>query len=191
MSQIKIKANRSKIKTIKTNYFFSRGFSLIEMIVVISILGVVMVIASSFLLISLMASSKAEITKEVRQNGNQALSVIEGMVLNSLDVGCTYPLSPDTYRGIRVEDINNKLSVVEFDIVNNKIASTSATQIYSLTSTNVSVTGGFFTCDKNPGQPTTVVVNFLVGIGSPSSRPSEKASLKFQTQIVTRNISNF
>jgi len=180
MSRTKVKSQKSKVKN------WENGFSLIEMIVVISILGVVMVIASSFLLVSLMASSKAEITKEVRQSGNQALSVIEGMILNSLDVGCTIGTTGGS--GIWVKGIDNNLSTVVFDETYHTIASISANKTYSLTSTNVSVTNGSFTCGiKNPGQPTKIGVSFSVGIGGVSSRPSEKAALDFQTEVVTRN----
>ena len=163
------------------------GFSLIEMIIVVSILGLIAVISSGFLLVSLMASNKAEATKEVRQNGNYALSVIEGLILNSTSVGCTGVSNEEIW----TKDLENNLATVIFDSASKRIASFSgslgvATSTY-LTGSNVTVSDCIFTCVQDPGRPAKVVINFAVSKGGSGARPSEKASLQFQTTVVTKN----
>ncbi len=155
------------------------GFTLIEMIVVVSILGLIAVITSGFLLVSLTATSKAEVVKEVRQNGNYALSVMEGMILNSRGVGCS---SPDR---ISVTDANGNLTT--FRCQDNKISSVSAQTVY-LTSPNVTVSNCQFTCGDNPGLPIKVHLKFTVQKGGGDARPAEKASLDFETEVMPRNI---
>jgi prepilin-type N-terminal cleavage/methylation domain-containing protein len=162
----------------------SAGFTMIEMIVVVSILGLVAVMTSGFLLVSLTAAGKAEVTKEVRQNGNYALSVMEGIILNSRGVGCT---SPNT---VNVTDADGNLTT--FLCQDNKISSISAVtgEIVNLTAPipNLIVSGCDFSCPETPGRPTKVHLRFIIGRGDPSSRPGEKASLEFQTEIVPRNL---
>lgn len=154
------------------------GFTLIEMMVVVSILGLVVVITSGFLLVSLTAAGKAEVVKEVRQNGNYALSVMEGMILNSRGVGCSGP-------EVNVTDADGNLTT--FLCKDNKISSVSAATV-DLTSSSVTVFGCDFSCENNPGLPTKVHLEFTVQKGGVSSRPSEKASLEFKTDVMPRNL---
>ncbi len=165
----------------------SRGFSLIEMMIVISIMGVVAVIASGFLLVSLTASHKAEITKEVRQNGNYALSVMEGMILNSLSVGCTDP-SP-TVKALNVRNIDEGVTSFLCDEEAGRISSVSAGIGGSvfLTGTNVKVQDCAFNCVKELGRPAVIEINFNVSQIAENARASEKATLDFQTKVITRN----
>lgn len=171
---------------IKVKKLKNCGFSLIEMIIVVSILGLIAVISSGFLLVSLMASNKAESTKEVRQNGNYALSVIEGLILNSSSVGCTGGSNE-----IWIKDLRDNLATVIYDSASKRIASFSGslgvgTSTY-LTGSNVTVSDCVFTCTQDLGRPTKVVINFSVSKGGSEARPSEKASLQFQTTVVTKN----
>ncbi len=151
------------------------GFSLIEIIVVISIMGLIAVIASGFLLVSMAASQKAQITKEVRQNGNYALSVMEGMVLNSLFVGCSSP------NIIRTEDDQREPTV--FLCSQGKISSNSA----NLTNDRILISDCDFSCESPSGRPTKVKIKFTASQSGVGLRASEKASLIFKTEVVTKN----
>jgi prepilin-type N-terminal cleavage/methylation domain-containing protein len=163
----------SLTKLLKEN----KGYSLMEMIVVISLLGVVGVIVSGFLITTMKANSKAEITKEVRQNGDYVLSVMQGAILNSLSVGCTPP------NIIRVIDANNQPIV--FKCAADGISSNSA----KLTGTNVAVKNCDFSCPLSPGKPTKVIINFSIGNKGVDAnlRPEEKTTVNFKSEVITRN----
>ncbi|HUV72185.1 MAG TPA: type II secretion system protein [Clostridia bacterium] len=153
------------------------GFSLIEMIVVITILGLVAVIASGFLLTTMMAGSKAEATKEVRQNGDYAISVMETLILSSRSVGCTAGQS-----GINVTDLEGNMTT--FLCQGTKITSNSA----SLTGSNVAVSNCQFTCETDLGIPTAVGIGFSVSQAGTNLRAAEKATMSFSTKVITKNV---
>lgn len=148
-----------------------------EMIVVISLLGIVGVIVSGFLIATMKANSKAEITKEVRQNGDYALSVMQGMILNSLSVSCPNPTT------IRVTDLGNQLTDFVCNTTEGKISSNSA----RLTGTNILVKSCNFSCSLSPGKPTRVTIDFIIGNKGTGLRPEEKSSVNFKSEVMTRN----
>lgn len=151
-----------------------------EMIVVVSLLGVVGVIVSGFLIATMKANSKAEITKEVRQNGDYVLSVMQGIIINSLSVGCTSP------NFINVIDINNQLTVFNCSTTGTGIISSNSAR---LTGTNVAVKGCNFSCVSSPGKPTKVIIDFSIGNKGTDAnlRPEEKSTVNFKSEVVTRN----
>jgi len=61
----------------------SKGFSLIEILTVMAILSLIGVVASSMFFTILKGSTKTQITTEIKQNGNYALSVMERMIRNA------------------------------------------------------------------------------------------------------------
>jgi len=189
-----LKSQNSKLKTAWELGSFSTiangaGFTFIEMIVAISILGIVALIGTGFLLTSLSSSGKAEINKEVRQNGNFALSIMEGLIISAENISCP------TADEIDVIDINGQLTkFICYDSAPDyKISSVSSTfsppttTTYILTADNVAVTDCNFTCTTIVGNPTTVGIGFTVSQVGSSGRPSEKSSVSFQTQVSTRN----
>lgn len=157
-----------------------KGFTLIEMVIVVSLMGLVAIIATGFLLTSLSGSGKAEVSKEVRQNGNYALSVIENMVRDCLAFKTACP-NPDVNS---LTIINQDGGTTVFSCSQNQIASGSA----FLTSGSVSVSDCDFDCTQSPGLPPVVTVKFKVAQKSVVTlRPSEKAVLDFETVVVVRN----
>jgi len=162
------------------------GFTMIEMIVVVSILGLVAVMTSGFLLVSLTAAGKAEVVKEVRQNGNYALSVMEGMILNSRGIGCT---SGQNTQAVEVTDANGIITsfICDENEDKKKISSVSG-QTIDLTSSSVVVSNCHFDCEGTSGLPVKVHLEFTVQKGGEDARPSEKASLLFKTDVMPRNL---
>jgi len=157
------------------------GFTLIEVLVVSSLLVVVVVIATGFLFASLSSSGKAEVTKEVRQNGSYALSVIESLILSSRSVNC-----PAEGGGKEIEVTNNEGFVAIFlcDEDSGKISSNGA----NLTGSSVFVSNCLFVCEKEEGKPTRVNLGFDVRQkSSVTLRPAEKANMSFSSSVVTKN----
>lgn len=157
-----------------------KGFTLIEMVIVVSLMGIVAIIATGFLLTTLSGSGKAEVSKEVRQNGNYALSVIENMVRDCLIFKTACP-NPEVNS---LTIVNPDGGTTVFSCTQNQIASGSA----FLTSDNVLVSGCEFSCTQSQGLPPVVTIKFKVAQKSTVTlRPSEKAGLDFETVVVVRN----
>lgn len=154
------------------------GYSLIEVLISLTILSITVIIGFGFLFASLSGSNKAEVTKLVRQNGNYALSTMESMIRTAKSVkGCE----------------NNQLDIVAQDgystffyLNNNKIASGSATTY--LTSNSVSVNTFLVSCQTDPGKPASVGISFTIQESGPAGlRASEKSQMNFSTTVIVRN----
>jgi len=62
------------------------GFSLVETLVVVSIFILLSLSLFSYLLTTIIGTTRAAITNEIRQNGNYAMSVIESLILPAIEV---------------------------------------------------------------------------------------------------------
>jgi len=157
-----------------------KGFTLIEMLIFITILVVILSISFSFLLVTLRGSSKAEALKKVKQNGDFALSTMERYILSAKKV--ENPVPEDT-RSILVTMLDG--SQVTFSCGGDRISSGSS----FLTDEEVIVSDCVFEIDNidNPGQPAVVNIDFTVDYGQPGFLTSEKASLDFSSSFVVRN----
>ncbi|MBI3379591.1 type II secretion system protein, partial [Candidatus Gottesmanbacteria bacterium] len=63
-----------------------RGFTLVELLVIVALVGMIGVITSQVFIIGFRSAGKGEIVKEVKQNGDYAMSVMETMVRNAADI---------------------------------------------------------------------------------------------------------
>lgn len=156
------------------------------MLVAISVLGFVAVAGSNLFFGTLFGSSKSEIIKEVKQNGEYAMNTIEGMIKNSLSV---------------VDCSSNSLTIVNqdgqqtlFRLLNDpagipRIASNSS----YLTGAKVKVSAFGIECtDLQPGRPVKVkisykVENYLGDQEATTVRPEKKGSLSFSSVVSSRN----
>lgn len=155
-----------------------------ETIITVSIISIIALIATSFLMTFLSGSGKAEVSMQVRQNGNWALSVMEGMILNSRSAVCS-----EDGKSFTVTDLNEAVTTFSCQDTGDetKIASVSATSV-DLTGSNVEISGCQFTCEEVAGKPTKVKIEFTVRQkGAENKRPGEKSSLQFTTEVVLRN----
>ncbi len=64
------------------------GFTLIEILVSVTILSIVMTIISSILFLSLRSNSKTRSLKEIKQSGDATVSIIKEFVRGSESVSC-------------------------------------------------------------------------------------------------------
>lgn len=153
----------------------NRGFTIIELLVMISAFAIVSVVTVAFLSMTLFSSSKTIAIKEVRQNGNYAMSVIERLVLSAKSVTCL------TTESIGITTLDDQSTTIGCSA--GKIASGSA----YLTNSKVTVANCVFSCKLNQGAPNMVGVGFTVSIGGASSPTHEKSSMSFQNNFIVRN----
>ncbi len=162
-----------------------RGFTLIEILVVFSILAVISVVASNMFFAILRGTTKTKTMQLVKQNGDYAISLMVRMIRNARSVG--------TYTASSIPIINPDGKTTTFSCGdvdgdgNNEIASNSA----SLISAEVKVVNCnnlFTVTDGEPGiRPDIVSIDFDLSQASVTTRQEEQALVKFKTTVSLRN----
>ena len=167
-----------------------RGFTLIETVIVVSVLAIIMVSVTSILFNSMLAGKKADAGDVLEQNGNMVLQAIRNLFLNSdgnnvscgtIGVGSTAIIFTNKHDG----------STTAFDCFENvKIASESAnsTNLFREQKLVVSGCDNFVTCDTFPssgGRVSVADFSFVLTVGG-TDNPAEYASRRFETKVVVR-----
>lgn len=164
------------------------GFTLVEMLVVVSSLALLTLVGSNLFFASLFGSGKSEIIKEVRQNGEYALKMMEETIKNSYGISnCTE--NPAT---IEVKDKNNNRITYKFDSSVSRVASISSVSPlspYYLTSGKVKVENFTVDCpaDFNENLPSKISFSFKVTVGETGFTPERRASMTFSATVTSRN----
>ena len=165
------------------------GFTLMEIIVVIALLGVVGMMAVNIFFTSLRGSTKAETLKEIKQNGDFAISTMERMIRNAQEVTSTCSGSSSS---ITIRNPDNWRTTFS---CGNQIASISADLVPPvttyLTSSKVYISDCYFICDDGGLTPDKVTIHFALcetGAATPRPvRPEERASVTFETTVSLRD----
>lgn len=189
-------AHNSKVKIRKIlkpntyNLYLTFGFTLVELLVVVTLVAIIGLITTQIFIIGFTARSKTEILKEVKQTGDYSLSVIESMTRNAVDIaGALCNTNSDSLTIVNPDGLSTT-----FDCSGTQIASISGlpdptpTVSLSLTSSNVKVTSCNFriVCPTPPLSPKYVFVNFTVSQTGSSLPPERRASVDYQTTISLR-----
>ncbi len=160
------------------------GFTLLETLVVISIISVIAVFGVGVLSTVLNGSSKTAIISEIKQNGNYVMENMSRYIRNATSIttcsGNTLSLAQPDY------------SVVTFSLLasdasnNNRIASNSATLTNGDKKNGGNVTNLSVTCDQTLSPP-TVTIDFTLtqGLGV-SSGVQNQATETFHTSVSLR-----
>ena len=159
------------------------GFTLIELIVVIGLLGLLSVAISGIMLTSLVSSSNVRSATKVKQAGNYVLGQVQNLVRNAKSVViCNSAGSPPLITLINPDGGTTTLAS-ESDGTNTRIASNSG--IY-LTPPNLAVTNYSLSCAPSDTDPT--LVNFAFDLhDTQSSRAATSPTLHFETSVNLRN----
>ena len=156
-----------------------KGFTLIELMVVMVIFAVFSVTLMGMLLATLRGSNKAQLTQVLHQEGDYALTNMARVIRQGKSVDC------DTPGQITVE--NNDGGTIIFSLVSDelvdKIASNS-TQF--LTGSRGTVSNLAFTCYVNEAGQTTVTLGFTLAAMS-GVQVQEKFTQDFATSVSLRN----
>jgi prepilin-type N-terminal cleavage/methylation domain-containing protein len=157
-----------------------RGFSLIEMLVVLSVFAILTVVMTQILFVTVRSAKKSDATVRVRQNLENALTSMERQLHNAVDIPVCP--NPDTST-VTLEDINGQQT--NFACVNigsnGYIASNSA----RLTSNSVIVTSCSLTCTGGAGTPTSVAINVTAVDANTSG--SENVSISIMDRVLLRS----
>jgi prepilin-type N-terminal cleavage/methylation domain-containing protein len=170
---------------------YSLGYTLVELLVVLFILGTVGTIALSIFVTTLRGSNKSTSVNDIRQNGNYILSQMSKMIAYSqefegvskdgstYDKSCTISSSGNIY--IKIKSFDGGETI--FTYANNTIASNDASFIdtgkMTVTSFNMTCTG--LSSSVNP----TIDISFT--LKSAGSLAENNSSILFETSITPRN----
>lgn len=166
-----------------------RGFSLVELLVVIGLLSLLMLAISSTMLMSIISSNRIRTTTKVKQSGNYAIGQIQGMIRNAKSISvCRNDISSTTFTN---PDGGSTTIFSQSDGTNMRIASNSG--VY-LTPANLVVSSFALTCLPTPTNPLTsetgttlVKVSFDLKDQLTTARTTENPLLHFETSINLRN----
>lgn len=133
----------------KRKYQSSKGYSLIELLVVLAVFSVIAVLATQTTFLSLRGSRKSQAQIRVRENVDYAINIIERHLYNAKSIDCKAVQSdPTTINYIDRANIPGSFSC-KIDDPNREgfIASESA----RLTSEEVYISSCTFSCEDVPG----------------------------------------
>ena len=178
------------------------GYTLIELLAVITIVVVVGTIVAGILISSLRGGSKSNVLDNVRQNGNYAVTQMSKMIIYaqsfngvSRDGGLSYTTNctqvipsspaptPTAYQYVKITSFDGGQTI--FSCNSLTIASNGASMIDTST---VSLVLCSFTCTQNNfGQAPTIGINLTLKQSTLSSFAEKQATIPFQTSVTIRN----
>jgi len=169
-----------------------KGFTLLEILITLSLLGILMVVSSQMFLSILKGSTKSRVLTRVKQEGDFALGVMEQMIRNAriIQENSEGTVCEASMSRLRINGADGHWTEFYFDPANQWIASESSDLIGSearLTSSDVSLQQGRFNCIAgNDSGPDKVAISFTLTQAS-GERVEETASVGFQATVFLRN----
>ena len=164
-----------------------QGFTLIELLVVVAVFMILAVLVTNSLFSILKSNTKANIMKEIRQNGTYALDVMDKTISGGVidDAACT---------GVEGSSLTVKNPVSEETVIFRCNYSSDLAYIASdgaqLTSPTVTVENcpEVFRCEKiDSNKNKKVTINFTLKQRGSSTKPEETARETFTKTIFLRN----
>ncbi len=169
-----------------TNKITKKGFTLIETLVVLSVIGLISAMGINFLSTITKGSTKTNITTEIKQNGNYVLDVMSYYIRNSTNIiSCSgSSISLRQWDGTIVNftlldrDDTNK--------INARIASNAGELTNGDKDSGINVTNLLFVCTSTT-QPTVKISFTMTQSYWLPDRPEFKTSVPFETTLALRS----
>lgn len=147
-----------------------KGFSLIELTVVIGLLTLLILAISGVMLMSIVGSNRIRTATATKQAGNNVLTQIQIMVRNARSLDCTF--APNSFS---TQNIDGGTTI--YAVESGHIASNSA----SITPNNTLASNVSFTCESNLVKISFDLQNTL------STSAKSNLPLHFETSVSLRN----
>lgn len=159
-----------------------KGFSIIELIIVVGLLAILMLAISSSMLMSVISSNRIRTATKTKQAGNYALDQIQGLIRNSKDI------SVCNQDSVTVTNQDGTTATIELDgtrLISNL-------DVFLTPEGTTTSTSALFTCLPTDTDATTENKTNLIKISfdmrdSADSRATENPTLHFETSINLRN----
>jgi len=175
----------------------NKGFTLIESLIVVGVIAIIIPALFALFFSHLRAQSKVYLLQQVKQNGDNALNVIETLIKeNTISIHSGSPPTSgnqvctdasSTYSST-MYFLDRSGSYFNFAVASNKIASSSSvSSTVNLTSDKVAVTSFALSCAQGSSFSDPIVsVSFTVSQANSVNRPDESATLQYQTKMKLR-----
>lgn len=173
-----------------------KGFTLIEVIVVIAVIGMIIPAIFSVIVAILQQELKIYQLSEVKRQGDYALAIIESTIktnavsINDAGTGGNEVCADAGESGNADYFRDEQGNWFRFTVSNSRIASGSSivNATGEITKSNVVVTNFSLTCARpNGAAPAIINVQFTVSAGGSSTRQEERASITYRTKLKLRN----
>lgn len=173
----------------------NKGFTLLEVIVSVSIVAVVGVAITQAFFSTTTSGSKSQALQEIKQNGDYALSIMERMIHNAVRVTNTCDANGELTPALSIQNLDGGTTTFGCQAFESytRIASSSGSAVVYLTDKGISLGAATcdtntltFTCTRDPGGATKVAIFFKlqttgVGTAIQSTLP------EFATTVTLRN----
>lgn len=187
------------------NFALRRGFTLIELIVVVAILSLMSLVIAQVFFTTMKTNTKTELMKDVKQNGEYAIDNMTRMIQSAASVVGTcidIEETPTPIDEITVVDrFGTSVLLTCMDVGSPsvaRIASVSGGVTEYLTSESVSLVsdGGDTTCITSPlqfactsvgGTPSSIGVSFRLRQKNTAQSAEESADSQFKSTVTIRN----
>ena len=159
------------------------GYTLVEIMVVVSSISLIMVATIGIILGSFRAQNRTESNNKVMENGSWILNELKRDIFNSYADSI---ICADDGLSVEIKSLNDgQTTTLSCDQTANKIASASATKESILNNNEVTITdcSNFVSCEVNGDKITGVLFNF--GIGAMTNGVG--TSQVFSTRVTLRN----
>jgi prepilin-type N-terminal cleavage/methylation domain-containing protein len=168
-----------------------KGFSLIELIVVIGVTSIIMITASTLFISFNITNYKSEIDQKVKIDGNNALSHIEFVLRNAREVTSTCTEAGYTSASISLDDLNNNNHEIQLETTGGETRlkdTINGTDDRYITSSVNTISDLNFTCYLgNDSDIQYVTVNFKMKRGGTVAN-ANTAQASFKTGVTIRNL---
>jgi len=162
--------------------FYLRGLTLIEVLVMVTILALMGVVATGIFFTVLRTSTRTNTETKVKQKGQFALSVMEKMIRGARSIENASSFCDDTEQtAITIGSYDG--GTTEFLCGEDQISSNSAILVSGLTVD----CSQFVRCVFGENAVPKVIVNFTLSTGTATSLPFQKSTENFQTTVSLRN----
>lgn len=166
-----------------------KGTSLIEVLIGVLILVMVTLVTSSIVATTFKSAVKSRVLKEVKQNGDYALTVMGRAIINAAELventdgdRCT-----GTMTKLNVKNADG-ITFTEFALAGGAITQSDGSTTTNITSSqNVVVSNLSFDCVSSPTKPEYITVSFNVQQSGTPISTEQIASLDFQSTFTVRN----
>lgn len=142
------------------------GFTLVEIMVGVVILGIVTLIINSILISVFKGTRKTEIVREVKQNGDYALTVMEVKIRQAKWIASVCDTGGST--SLKIQNIDGtftNFATSGTQVLQENFETDGITLIDSanLTSSDLTIASTLiFICDVQPGKDTKITINFTL-----------------------------
>lgn len=168
-----------------------KGYSLIELIVVVGLTSILAIAITAIMMSSLLSSSRVRTLIKIRQAGDLAMTQVQQLIRNAKSIDeCSSGNGASTDDYIIITGQDGELTTLETEEISPgeyKIASTSALRIRYLNTEDIPAQAFNLTCEPSDTETTLVKIFFTLANEAASGRPFDSPTVNFETSIELRN----